>query len=146
MEAQSNRLVLAVVNLPPRQIADYVSEVLVLGVPNDGDGIRLRKDLRPRGFRTQLCGGGGCRSGSLLDNAQERTDKPFATRAAIGGRTAQDYDHDRQLSQNRSVLGKWRCDPRGRQRIVPTRRDSGPQVDLPGPPPVGGVAARVRIS
>jgi len=31
------RLVLAVVNLPPRQIADFISEVLILGVPTDGD-------------------------------------------------------------------------------------------------------------
>ncbi|MGB0970770.1 MAG: tRNA-binding protein [Mycobacterium sp.] len=31
-----DRLVLAVVNLPPRQVADFVSEVLVLGVPTDG--------------------------------------------------------------------------------------------------------------
>lgn len=30
-----DRLVLAVVNLPPRQIADFVSEVLVLGVPTE---------------------------------------------------------------------------------------------------------------
>jgi tRNA-binding protein len=30
-----DRLVLAVVNLPPRQVADFVSEVLVLGVPTD---------------------------------------------------------------------------------------------------------------
>lgn len=33
-----DRLVLAVVNLPARQIADFLSEVLVLGVPTDGDG------------------------------------------------------------------------------------------------------------
>lgn len=31
------RLVLAVVNLPPRQVADFMSEALVLGVPTDGD-------------------------------------------------------------------------------------------------------------
>ena len=37
-----DRLVLAVVNLPPRQVADFVSEVLVLGVPTDGDrGVAL---------------------------------------------------------------------------------------------------------
>lgn len=30
------RLVLAVVNLPARQVADFVSEVLVLGVPTEG--------------------------------------------------------------------------------------------------------------
>lgn len=36
------RLVLAVVNLPARQIADFLSEVLVLGVPTDGDrGVAL---------------------------------------------------------------------------------------------------------
>ena len=33
-----DRLVLAVVNLPPRQVADLVSEVLVLGVPTDSGG------------------------------------------------------------------------------------------------------------
>jgi tRNA-binding protein len=32
-----DRLVLAVVNLPPRQIADFISEVLVLGVPTEGE-------------------------------------------------------------------------------------------------------------
>ena len=32
-----NRLVVAVVNFPPKQIGPYVSEVLTLGVP-DGDG------------------------------------------------------------------------------------------------------------
>lgn len=32
------RPVLAVVNLPPRQIADTVSEVLVLGLPSGDDG------------------------------------------------------------------------------------------------------------
>ena len=32
-----NRLVLAVVNFPPKQIGPYVSEVLTLGVP-DGEG------------------------------------------------------------------------------------------------------------
>jgi tRNA-binding protein len=31
-----DRLVLAVVNLPPRQVADFISEVLVLGIPTDG--------------------------------------------------------------------------------------------------------------
>lgn len=36
------RLVLAVVNLPPRQVADFLSEVLVLGVPTEGDrGVAL---------------------------------------------------------------------------------------------------------
>ncbi|MGH3524797.1 MAG: tRNA-binding protein, partial [Mycobacterium sp.] len=32
-----NRLVIAVVNFPPKQIGPYMSEVLTLGVP-DGDG------------------------------------------------------------------------------------------------------------
>lgn len=31
------RLVLAVVNLPPRKVAEFISEVLVLGVPTEGD-------------------------------------------------------------------------------------------------------------
>lgn len=33
----TGKLVLAVVNFPPRQIADFMSEVLLLGVP-DGNG------------------------------------------------------------------------------------------------------------
>lgn len=33
LEDLQNRLVMAVVNLPPRQIADFMSEVLVLGIP-----------------------------------------------------------------------------------------------------------------
>jgi tRNA-binding protein len=37
-----NRLVLAVVNFPPKQIGPYMSEVLTLGVPDaDGDGVVL---------------------------------------------------------------------------------------------------------
>ncbi len=38
--------VLAVVNFPPRQIADYMSEVLVLGTYSDG-GVVLIKPDRP---------------------------------------------------------------------------------------------------
>jgi len=37
------RQVLAVVNFPPRQIADFMSEVLVLGVVLDGDAVVLIK-------------------------------------------------------------------------------------------------------
>lgn len=36
-DALLNRLVVAVVNFPPKQIGPYMSEVLTLGVP-DGDG------------------------------------------------------------------------------------------------------------
>jgi tRNA-binding protein len=36
-----NKLVLAVTNFPPRQIADFMSEVLVLGVVLDDGGVAL---------------------------------------------------------------------------------------------------------
>ena len=40
-EALLNRLVVAVVNFPPKQIGPYISEVLTLGVPDGGDGVVL---------------------------------------------------------------------------------------------------------
>jgi tRNA-binding protein len=44
-EELRGRLVMAVVNFPPRQIADFMSEVLVLGVPNaDGQIILLQPE------------------------------------------------------------------------------------------------------
>jgi tRNA-binding protein len=44
-EALEGQLVVAVVNLPPRQVADFRSEVLVLGaVGSGGDVILLRPD------------------------------------------------------------------------------------------------------
>ena len=51
----AGRLVVAVTNFPPRQIATFMSEVLVLGVPDDdGEVILLRPDadVKPgtRGF------------------------------------------------------------------------------------------------
>ncbi|CAA9280596.1 MAG: Protein secretion chaperonin CsaA [uncultured Acetobacteraceae bacterium] len=47
------RQVVAVVNFPARQIGSFMSEVLVLGVPDDtGDVVLLRPDLRvPDGGR-----------------------------------------------------------------------------------------------
>jgi tRNA-binding protein len=36
-----NRLVVAVVNFPPKQIGPYMSEVLTLGVPDGEDGVVL---------------------------------------------------------------------------------------------------------
>ena len=36
-----NRLVVAVVNFPPKQIGPYMSEVLTLGVPDGDDGVVL---------------------------------------------------------------------------------------------------------
>lgn len=39
------RQVVAVLNFPPRQVADFMSEVLVLGaIPGEGDVILLRPD------------------------------------------------------------------------------------------------------
>ena len=48
-----NRRVIAVVNFPPRQIADFTSEVLVLGVEVPGQGVILLnvKDKAPLGGR-----------------------------------------------------------------------------------------------
>jgi tRNA-binding protein len=47
-----NRLVVAVVNFPPKQIGPYMSEVLTLGVPDsDGDVVLLvpERDVPPGG-------------------------------------------------------------------------------------------------
>jgi tRNA-binding protein len=40
-EALLNRLVVAVVNFPPKQIGPYMSEVLTLGVPDGEDAVVL---------------------------------------------------------------------------------------------------------
>ena len=45
-EVLTGRLVMAVVNFPPRQIADFMSEVLVLGVPNQAGQIILMQPER----------------------------------------------------------------------------------------------------
>jgi tRNA-binding protein len=42
-----DRLVVAVVNFPPRQVADFSSEVLVLGAVSDGDDVILLQPDRP---------------------------------------------------------------------------------------------------
>jgi len=47
-----NRLVVAVVNFPPKQIGPYVSEVLTLGVPDGDGGVVLlvpERDVPPGG-------------------------------------------------------------------------------------------------
>ncbi|MEM1077741.1 MAG: tRNA-binding protein [Pseudomonadota bacterium] len=52
-EALVGRQVMAVVNFPPRQIGKFMSEILVLGVPDaDGDVVLLAPDLKvPLGGR-----------------------------------------------------------------------------------------------
>jgi tRNA-binding protein len=45
-EQLMNRLVVAVVNFPPKQIGPYMSEVLTLGVPDDSDGVVLLEPER----------------------------------------------------------------------------------------------------
>ena len=46
VETLPGRKVLAVVNFPPRQIGKFMSEVLVLGVPDaDGEVVLLKPDL-----------------------------------------------------------------------------------------------------
>lgn len=42
-EDLQDRLILAVVNFPPRQIGPFISEVLTLGVPDENDEVVLIK-------------------------------------------------------------------------------------------------------
>ncbi len=53
MEELAGRQVLAVTNFPPRQVADFMSEVLVLGVVLEGGEVVLIKPDRevPEGLR-----------------------------------------------------------------------------------------------
>ncbi|MBZ0130489.1 MAG: tRNA-binding protein [Rhodobacteraceae bacterium] len=53
LEELPGRMVLAVVNFPPRQIGKFMSEVLVLGVPDaDGEVVLLKPDFEvPPGAR-----------------------------------------------------------------------------------------------
>ncbi len=49
-----NRQVIAVVNFPPKQIADFMSEVLILGVimKKEGEVVLLQPDIKvPNGLR-----------------------------------------------------------------------------------------------
>lgn len=40
-EELTGRMVMAVVNFPPKQIGKFMSEILVLGVPDDGGNVML---------------------------------------------------------------------------------------------------------